>query len=102
MRAARSGGMTLRGLETAMQTVEFRVRPVTRYVVTRYSQSEMGAGPDGQMRYSASLETLGEFDNEEYANEVCRVMGLEAYWAERRGEGNTESSGAQTEAGCSP
>lgn len=47
-----------------MSQVEIRVRPVIRYAVTRYSG-------DGR---SASLQTLGEFDNEGYANEVAEAM----------------------------
>jgi len=45
-----------------MRTVEFRVRPVTRWVVTRYE----GDPTSG----SGSLETLGEYSNEWYAKRV--------------------------------
>jgi hypothetical protein len=72
-----------------MKSVEFRVRPVTRFVLTRYSSHNDGHSCGG------SLETLGEFDNEAYAREVMRVMELEAYWAERRGDGPT-GSGQET------
>lgn len=45
-----------------MKTTEYRVKPVTRYVVTEYvSDPENGAG---------SVGTLGEYDHEEYANKV--------------------------------
>lgn len=51
--------------------VEFRVRPVTRYIITRHTNQ-------------GGSEALGEFDNETFANEVRRVMELEAYWASRQ------------------
>lgn len=35
--------------------IEYRVRPVTRYIVTRY-HSDTDGGPSG-------VETIGEFDN---------------------------------------
>jgi hypothetical protein len=57
-----------------METTEIRVRPVVRHVVTRYKQAEIGKGPDGLPRYSAGLETLGEFDSEEYAEQVAGAM----------------------------
>lgn len=40
--------------------VEYRVRPVTRYVVTRYHEDEHGSG----------VETKGEYDNEQVAYDV--------------------------------
>jgi hypothetical protein len=57
-----------------MSQPEFRVRPVIRHVVTRYSSEVMGNGPDGEPRYSASLETLGEFNNEGYAEIVVEAL----------------------------
>lgn len=77
-----------------MSHVEYRVRPVIRYIVTRYTPSH---SPEPGLINGASLETLGEFDNETFANEICRVMGLEAYWAERHGGGVVEI-GQQTSA----
>jgi hypothetical protein len=48
-------------METTMETtIEYRVRPVTRYVVTRF---EMGAN-------TGASTTHGEFDNAEVAHEV--------------------------------
>ena len=45
-----------------MENIEYRVRPVTRYVVTRYeNQGDAGTG---------SVSGLGEFDNEETAYAV--------------------------------
>lgn len=43
-----------------MDKIEYRVRPVTRYVVTRYHQNGSLAGVEGK----------GEFDNESTAYEV--------------------------------
>lgn len=40
--------------------IEYRVRPVTRYIVTRYHESENGGGVD----------TLGEYDNHDTAYAV--------------------------------
>lgn len=51
-----------------MATPEFRVRPVTRYIVTRYtSESRDGAQHIG-------LETLGEFCSEKYAEQVAEAL----------------------------
>lgn len=47
-----------------MKTVEYRVRPVTRYTVTRFES-------DGN---SAQLETIGEFGNEGYAHRVMEAL----------------------------
>ncbi len=44
-----------------MTTVEFRVRPVTRYVVTRYHEDERGGATD----------PYGEFDNEVLAGNAA-------------------------------
>ena len=44
-----------------METIEYRVRPVTRYVVTRYVKDGPGSG---------SVQTLGEYDNQMVAYEV--------------------------------
>ena len=45
-----------------MENIEYRVRPVTRYVVTRY-EDQMENG-------TASVRTLGEYDNQQVAQEV--------------------------------
>jgi hypothetical protein len=50
-----------------MKSIEYRVRPVIRYVVTRYeSEPETGSG---------GVSTMGEFDHQEYANQVSRALG---------------------------
>ncbi len=48
-----------------MKTVEYRVRSVTRYLVTRYEESEN----------SASSESMGEFDNEVKASNAVHAFG---------------------------
>ena len=52
-----------------MKKVEIRVRPVTRYVVTRY---EGEVREDG--RCSAGCSSLGEFDHEYYAERVAAAV----------------------------
>jgi hypothetical protein len=58
-----------------MQKVEIRVRPVIRHVVTRYTASEpLPPIAGAERRTSASLETLGEFDNELQAEQVAAAL----------------------------
>jgi hypothetical protein len=47
-----------------MSTTEIRVRPVVRHIVTRYEADERGA----------SSSPLGEFTNEEYAEQVAEAL----------------------------
>lgn len=49
-----------------MRTVEYRVRPVTRYVVTRYQTDTEGA---------CGCEAMGEFDNEVKASNAVLAFG---------------------------
>lgn len=51
------------------KTLEIRVRPVTRHVVTRYDAEQSVAG-----RGSASSSTLGEFDNPRYADQAALAI----------------------------
>lgn len=51
------------------KVIEYRVRPVTRYVVTRFHSE--GEGP---VRGMAGCETCGEFDNMERANTVAHAL----------------------------
>lgn len=44
--------------------VEYRVRPVTRYIVTRYHEEDRGAG----------VETIGEYPNPHTANRVAKSL----------------------------
>lgn len=44
--------------------IEYKVRPVTRFVVTRYHQNEASAG----------VETCGEFDNARQAGLVAGAL----------------------------
>ena len=53
-----------------MDKTEFRVRPVTRYILTKYSQHST---PESR---SGSLETVGEFHNAAQADAVGRAMHL--------------------------
>lgn len=46
--------------------IEYRVRPVTRYVVTKYEQNEV--------EKSGSVRMLGEYDNEYIAQEVAYAL----------------------------
>lgn len=45
---------------------EIRVRPVVRWIVTRYVKTDAGS----------SVATIGEFDNEYNADEVARALQL--------------------------
>lgn len=49
-----------------MEKIEYRVRPVTRYVVTRFHQDRYGPG--------AGVETKGEFDNGDVAYQVAYAL----------------------------
>lgn len=51
-----------------MSQVEIRVRPVVRYIVTRFIPQSQG---------QSSVETLGEFDNEGYAEQVAAALRVE-------------------------
>ena len=44
-----------------MEKIEYRVRPVTRFIVTRFHQEDRG---------TAGVDVRGEFDNEAMAYEV--------------------------------
>ncbi|WP_139812959.1 hypothetical protein [Ensifer aridi] len=49
--------------------IEYRVRPVTRFIVTRF---ESDTGPDG--RDSGGCSTKGEFDNFDTAYQVAYAL----------------------------
>jgi len=51
-----------------MEKTEYRVKPVVRWVVTQHKSD-----PD---KMTASVQTLGLFENEGFAEEVARKMGL--------------------------
>jgi hypothetical protein len=51
-----------------MSNVEYRVRPVVRYVVTRYRHAS------AESRLPPIVDTLGEFDNERFADEVTKAL----------------------------
>ena len=50
--------------------VEYRVRPITRYVVTRYEASE----PDANGRQHASCDQRGIYENGEVAYQVAYAL----------------------------
>lgn len=64
-----------------METIEYRVRPVTRYIVTRYE----GADSPQSDAPQASVRTLGEYDNRQVAQEVgyalCKAEHERLGWA---------------------
>lgn len=45
-------------------TIEYRVRPVTRYIITRYESTEN----------VGSVGTVGEFTNVRSANRICEAL----------------------------
>lgn len=60
-----------------MQTfVEYRVRPVTRYAVTRYERQESDDGTTGSC---ASVVGKGEFDSEHVAYEVGYALAKDEH-----------------------
>ena len=54
-------------LEIEMELIEYRVRPVMRYVVTRYEEDITGPA-------KCSVSTAGEFDNAESAHAVAYAL----------------------------
>lgn len=53
-----------------METIEYRVRPVVRYLVTKHeSQPDTGSGSCG---------AIGEFDHEPYAEQVAWALARQA------------------------
>lgn len=66
--------------------IEYRVRPVTRYIVTRYSTNH----PSSPTPASVS-NVVGEFDGINWANSVCHACAVSengtAYLIDDEGEG---------------
>lgn len=58
---------------TENEKIEYRVRAVTRYIVTRFDSADH-KHEDGRMTYSGGSETFGEFDNEMAAYKVARGL----------------------------
>lgn len=58
--------------ETNVPGPEFRVRPVVRYVVTRYCHPYISA--DGKCSSSGHSEVIAELPNEQRAFEVAQAM----------------------------
>lgn len=62
-----------------MQLPEFRVRPVIRHVVTRYTPADpLPPGVNSAEGSRGSLQTLGEFDSEGYAEIVREALAEKA------------------------
>lgn len=54
-----------------MNTIEYRVRAIKRYVITRFHSEDAGDG-----RGQAGSETLGQFDNLATANRVATALHI--------------------------
>lgn len=54
--------------------VEFRVRKVTRYVVTRYHESFQDGKDGNSVGATGGIRTIGPFDNIKDANEVAAAL----------------------------
>lgn len=67
----------------AKELIEYRVRPVTRYVVTKYENLDT-VEREGGNRQAGSVGTCGEFDNESTAYNVayalCKADHLRLGW----------------------
>jgi hypothetical protein len=63
-----------------MSIIQYKVKPVTRYIVTRYEAS--GDEQFGKV----GTETCGEFDNYRKANSVCQALA-KAELLPEQGEG---------------
>jgi len=50
--------------------IEYRVRPVTRYLVTKYTESRK----EGRKACAVGSETIGVFDNLPKANTITQAM----------------------------
>lgn len=58
--------------------IEYRVRPVTRYIVTRYHQDNfVNDNADGSVTITcgvAGCESCGEFDRQDAAEKVAKAL----------------------------
>lgn len=55
------------------EKIEYRIRPVTRYMVCRFESADHVYG-DGRVSHSGGSEPLGEFDNEMQAYKVALAL----------------------------
>jgi hypothetical protein len=69
-------------METIMKTIEYRVRPVTRYIVTRF-HSDLTVADHGTFgkSYQATSgscgsESCGEFDRKEIAEKIAWALAF--------------------------
>ena len=60
--------------ETNVPGPEYRVRPVVRYVVTRYCHPYETESAQGRIEVPGGSEVIGEFQNEGRASEVAEAM----------------------------
>lgn len=60
--------------ETNVPGPEYRVRPVVRYVVTRYCHPYEVQTDNGIISVPGGSEVIGEFHNEDRASEVAEAM----------------------------
>lgn len=60
-----------------MLTIEYRVRPVTRYIVTRWHTNNIVSTRDGITTctgQSGGTDTCGEFDRQDMAEKVAKAL----------------------------
>lgn len=73
---------------TENEKVEYRVRKVERYIVTRFESSESHY-EDGRISYSGGSESFGEFDNASAAYKValglCKTEHADRGWPQGDG-----------------
>lgn len=74
---------TLNESEINMKVIEYKVRPVTRYIVTKYVSDHQVL--EGVMR-SSSSENCGEFDNVSKANGVAAALARDNQEVENTSE----------------
>lgn len=56
-------------------TIEYRVRPVTRYIVTRFETS-MEVDGSGRVSGSVGSSVIGEFENQPSADFVAEALAI--------------------------
>lgn len=65
--------------------VEYRVRPVTRYIITRYHSEQASNG-----LYHAGCETIGSFENQAQAHQVAKTLSDAEVGSVYKGEATGE------------
>lgn len=54
--------------------IEYRIRPVTRYIITRYESTYVDFGGGNMAGNTGSCEERGEYDNERVAYDVAYAL----------------------------